>query len=177
MIFSEKTAKKICDTLKTLMVIPSQRPYGFTIVELLVVIVVIAILATITIVAYGGIQNRANDAAVAVDAHNNMTLMTQYAAINNQYPTSIATLSSAGIVFSKSSYKYVIYCQKTSSGSPAYALVVLSRSGNASSYGSLASQTAYTGVWDSASAICGRVGISSPDYAAWLEGTNYTWAY
>lgn len=35
---------------------------GFTIVELLIVIVVIAILATISIVAYNGIQARANDA-------------------------------------------------------------------------------------------------------------------
>jgi prepilin-type N-terminal cleavage/methylation domain-containing protein len=34
---------------------------GFTIVELLVVIVVIAILAAITIVAYNGIQARARD--------------------------------------------------------------------------------------------------------------------
>ena len=34
--------------------------HGFTIVELLIVIVVIAILATITIVSYNGIRNRAN---------------------------------------------------------------------------------------------------------------------
>lgn len=37
---------------------------GFTIVELLIVIVIIGILATITIVAYNGIQNRARAAAV-----------------------------------------------------------------------------------------------------------------
>lgn len=37
---------------------------GFTIVELLIVIVVIGILAAITIVAYNGVQNRANEAAV-----------------------------------------------------------------------------------------------------------------
>lgn len=36
---------------------------GFTIVELLIVIVVIAILAAITVVAYGGIQRRAKDNA------------------------------------------------------------------------------------------------------------------
>ncbi|MAU34058.1 hypothetical protein CMN23_02935 [Candidatus Saccharibacteria bacterium] len=43
----------------------SPRRRGFTIVELLIVIVVIAILAAITIVAFNGIQNQARDAAAA----------------------------------------------------------------------------------------------------------------
>lgn len=41
----------------------SRNTSGFTIVELLIVIVVIAILAAITIVAYNGIQNRAKSSA------------------------------------------------------------------------------------------------------------------
>lgn len=40
---------------------------GFTIVELLIVIVVIGILAAITVVAYNGIQQRANNAKIASD--------------------------------------------------------------------------------------------------------------
>ena len=39
----------------------NKKAHGFTIVELLIVIVVIAILATISIVTYVGIQNRARD--------------------------------------------------------------------------------------------------------------------
>ena len=46
---------------------PIKTHSGFTIVELLIVIVVIGILAAISIVAYNGIQNRANDTAVKND--------------------------------------------------------------------------------------------------------------
>lgn len=45
------------------------REYGFTIVELLVVIVVIGILASVTIVAYSGVTNRANQNAALANAN------------------------------------------------------------------------------------------------------------
>ena len=60
---------------------------GFTIVELLIVIVVIAILASITIVAYNGIQNRAQNVRMlsAFDAYEKAIRM--YALNNNgEYP-------------------------------------------------------------------------------------------
>ncbi len=46
----------------------TQAQKGFTIVELLIVVVVIAILAAITIVSYNGITNRANASAAASSA-------------------------------------------------------------------------------------------------------------
>jgi type II secretion system protein G len=59
---------------------------GFTIVELLVVIVVIAILAAITIVAYNGIQDRAKFAKVQADLKNGQKLIELYRAENGSYP-------------------------------------------------------------------------------------------
>lgn len=47
-----------------------QQKRGFTIVELLIVVVVIAILAAITIVAYNGIQNQATTSSLKSDLSN-----------------------------------------------------------------------------------------------------------
>ncbi len=50
---------------------------GFTLVELLIVIVVIAILAAISVVAYNGIQNRARD-TVVLQAANEIQKKVEY---------------------------------------------------------------------------------------------------
>lgn len=54
------------------------RREGFTIVELLIVVVVIAILAAITIVAYNGIQNRAKLSALQSDLENAAKTLEQF---------------------------------------------------------------------------------------------------
>lgn len=68
---------------------------GFTIVELLIVIVVIAILAAITIVAYNGVTSRANAAKNQTDALTVRKRAEAYYADNlggnGLYPPAIAT--------------------------------------------------------------------------------------
>ena len=63
---------------------------GFTIVELLIVIVVIGILAGITIVAYNGIQNRAKVAAAQSTASQVAKKVAAYAVLNaDSYPETL----------------------------------------------------------------------------------------
>lgn len=59
---------------------------GFTIVELLIVIVIIAILAAITIVAYNGIQNRAKTSSAQSLANTVAKKAEAYNAIQTGYP-------------------------------------------------------------------------------------------
>lgn len=61
---------------------------GFTIVELLVVIVIIGILATITLVAYNGISQRASFAKEQSDIKGINDLIQMYYVENGQYPIS-----------------------------------------------------------------------------------------
>ena len=60
---------------------------GFTIVELLIVIVVIAILAAITVVAYTGINQRATTSTRASTARTLSNAIENYYTINGTYPS------------------------------------------------------------------------------------------
>jgi len=100
---------------------------GFTIVELLIVIVVIGILAAIVIVAYNGAQDRAKSSAMAADFSNNNKVVKSVGASTNNSPgtldvlqSSIKTVSSPGI------YKLSTFCAST----VGYALAVETPTGN-----------------------------------------------
>jgi len=70
---------------------------GFTIVELLIVVVVIAILAAITIVSYNGITNRANASSAKSNAAGVQKKAELYAADGptGKYPFTISSLTGA----------------------------------------------------------------------------------
>ncbi|MEI7918419.1 MAG: FISUMP domain-containing protein [Candidatus Saccharibacteria bacterium] len=81
---------------------------GFTIVELLVVIVVIGILAAITIVSYTGISNKAKIASLQSDLDGASRQLKLYQIENSQYPTSFDSNNCPTPVDAK-------YCLKPSS--------------------------------------------------------------
>lgn len=64
----------------------NNKQHGFTIVELLIVIVVIGILAAITIVAYNGIQARAKTSSTNTAMAQLKRSMLAYKALNNELP-------------------------------------------------------------------------------------------
>lgn len=76
----------------------TQQNKGFTIVELLIVVVVIAILAAITIVAYNGIRQRAQSSSVQSTVSQSLKKIQSFKVTNSeQYPTSVTACPNPGV--------------------------------------------------------------------------------
>jgi prepilin-type N-terminal cleavage/methylation domain-containing protein len=112
---------------------------GFTIVELLIVVVVIAILAAMTIISYNGIQNRAKTAALQTAASQASQKILTYAALNTDlYPADETSFLSAANLADTSDIDYVYlvssdrshYCvSATNQGNPSLSSAVSDTSG------------------------------------------------
>lgn len=96
---------------------------GFTIVELLIVIVIIAILAAISIVAYSGIQNRARASQASSALSQAKKKLELYKIDNNAYPTT-GNLASAGVSDNDTTYQYTsdgsTFCLTATAGTISY---------------------------------------------------------
>jgi prepilin-type N-terminal cleavage/methylation domain-containing protein len=89
----------------------STNKLGFTIIELLVVIVVIGILAAITIVSYSGITTRANTASAQSAAQSVLQKVETYNAERGRYPyatTDMTTDSTTTYYFSASTFSFTL---------------------------------------------------------------------
>lgn len=86
---------------------------GFTIVELLVVMVIVGILAAITVVSYVGITGKAREASVASDLKNGSDQVKLYYAENGKYPAGYDNNNCPKNEYGEVSTSY---CLKTSPG-------------------------------------------------------------
>ena len=85
---------------------------GFTVIELIVVIVVIGILAGISIVSYGAWRHSATAAKVKSDLNNVISAMENARTYNNVYPSTLpsSVVASSGVVLTESATDGSYYC-------------------------------------------------------------------
>jgi prepilin-type N-terminal cleavage/methylation domain-containing protein len=161
---------------------------GFTIVELIVVIAVIGILATIGIVSYNGAQGRSHDSAVQSDLDSVAGLLESHrvnVSPTQRFPTTTAELDALGISASKRSYDVTtasnfVYCVNTSDYQ-SYALLGLSKSGKVylTTQEGFAATVLTKSSFSNAASICSGLGLSlissglsAPNtWQAWVHGS------
>jgi len=151
---------------------------GFTIVELLIVIVVIAILAAISIVAYTGIQNRAIDTTVQQDLANAAKKIQLYYAANEQYPNTGQLTGDYAVRMTTSAYSEEVYynlilCSPSSLQS--YALLATSKTGKRYYVSNISGVSEYTesvnwSINSPTETICGSVLAGSSNASGSLTG-------
>jgi len=119
----------------------AQNQKGFTIVELLIVVVVIAILAAISVVAYTNIQNRAYDSAVQNDVTGFAKKIRFYEAEGGSLPVAGSKRTPAnsttfpGVTFTPAKSAYdtsadnFFYCSGNKSGVFTFTIAGRSKSG------------------------------------------------
>ena len=168
--------------LKTMQWATQQKQTGFTIVELLIVIVVIAILASIAIVAYNGIQNSAYDSSVRSDLSANHKTLELYRinSTDDSYPSHSA-LAGVGLRATKSAYtperNNFYYCR--SADGKTYAIGVITKSnqgyimanGQVSNTSSAGTYLSHTCTAANSSSSYGTSGFTpSTQWESWIGG-------
>ncbi len=140
------------------------RDRGFTIVELLIVIVVIGILAAIVIVAYQGVTSRAYNSAIQNDLRNLSNKLHIYYADNGECPSTTTQLESLNFKASRSNYDEttgnMLYCTIASGANARYVIAARSKSKTQYTNSSNGGTEVYTGAWTGAHSIdCPLYGI------------------
>ena len=136
---------------------------GFTLVELLIVIVIIGVLAGISVAAYSGVQKSARDSTVQSDLSNAMKQLAMYEVENGKAPSTSAELSTVNIKPTKSAYnssrQNFYYCANISDNK--YSIGVATKDNNyfiANSVDGIESVNSVT-----ANETCQAIGLTNTD--------------
>lgn len=158
---------------------------GFTIVELLIVIVVIGILAAIVIVAFNGVQDRAVATSVRSDFSNIHKKLVAYKAQSdtNTYPMNAAQLIAADVSLSKNSYatpsdrNNVYYCPSSDGSTYAFAAGSTKNRGYRMVDGTITEPGTIASIWGGTT--CEAAGWASGAGTAqsgWVSGPPAIWS-
>jgi len=71
---------------------------GFTLIELMVVVIIIGILVAIAVPLYGGVQARARENACAANVRTLNGAVAMYHAETGEFPTEVSDLEDAGFI-------------------------------------------------------------------------------
>ena len=167
------------------------RQKGFTIVELLIVIVVIAILAAISVVAYNGIQDRANDSAVQSNLKDLSKKIELYKIdetsgrypYGSQYDAAVNGTDKMNMPITTSAYSAsvsynLLNCTNNASPGSDYAMLAISKSGKKYWISSLNSSVQeYTGavVWGEVTACPSMLAGSTGNGAGYASAAWRVW--
>lgn len=151
---------------------------GFTIVELLIVVVVIAVLAAISIVAYNGITGRAKNAALQSELASQSKKFNIWKVQNGeQYPSDLTTARAAGMLVDNSSVTYTSYIANNTT-TPANFCATASRDGTEYSISSTATSPVLgrcvTNLVNNPNLETTGNGYSSANSATWSRLPNTT---
>ena len=151
---------------------------GFTIVELLIVVVVIGILAGISIVAYNGIQERARLTLIKSELNNAAKRTETYRTLDSptgNYPNTFNTLSGAykGMFARDTTYRWLLYCGDSEKFTiaafrPNSTWWIVDETGEVR-------QSTVPGTTGNDGTTCGNLGFTSPFYSAWMK-SNAGWS-
>lgn len=160
---------------------------GFTIVELLIVIVVIGILAAITVVAYNGVQNRAYDTTVQSDLSSIANKVKLYEADNGYLPAGSAQLATLQLKVSKNAYApyyngtayyNIVYCRMPAVNPTQFAIVAYGKSGKNFQYSASGQLSEFSGAPTGSATACAAAGVplSNGSERDWFYDNN-AWQY